>query len=123
MPERPARPCRHPGCPALVPRGGGLCPDHRSGAHRRYDSDRLSAHRRGYTRQWSRERARQLDREPLCRACRRQGRVTAASEVDHIVPARIAPSRFLDPANLQSLCRACHAAKTWRERTMRGGGG
>jgi 5-methylcytosine-specific restriction endonuclease McrA len=45
-----------------------------------------------------------------CQQCRRRFRV-AALEVDHIVEiARGGPP--LDPANLQTLCRACHAAKT-----------
>jgi 5-methylcytosine-specific restriction protein A len=35
-----------------------------------------------------------------------------ALQVDHIVPVRTAPERAFDPANLQTLCRACHAAKT-----------
>jgi 5-methylcytosine-specific restriction endonuclease McrA len=45
-----------------------------------------------------------------CQSCRRRFRV-AALEVDHIVEiARGGPP--LDPANLQTLCRGCHATKT-----------
>lgn len=46
-----------------------------------------------------------------CRAC---GRVTAAGEVDHIVPRCRGGSD--DPSNLQWLCaKPCHAEKSRRE--------
>jgi 5-methylcytosine-specific restriction protein A len=38
--------------------------------------------------------------------------VTAATLVDHVVPVWVAPDRRLDPTNLQSLDRDCHAVKT-----------
>jgi 5-methylcytosine-specific restriction endonuclease McrA len=46
-----------------------------------------------------------------------QGRVTAASVLDHIVPIRAAPERQHDPSNWQSLCAGkgtpdCHRKKT-----------
>lgn len=43
--------------------------------------------------------------------CKAKGRVTPATEVDHIVPLRQGGAR-LDRSNLQSLCRPCHAQKT-----------
>lgn len=33
-------------------------------------------------------------------------------QVDHILPVRTHPERAFDPANLQTLCQACHSAKT-----------
>jgi len=50
--------------------------------------------------------------EPLCRHCLREGRVTAATLVDHIVPLSQAPDLRLLRSNLQSLCARCHAFKT-----------
>lgn len=40
------------------------------------------------------------------------GKVTAATEVDHIVPHRGDERLFRDEKNLQSLCRPCHSRKT-----------
>ncbi len=58
------------------------------------------------TQRWQRVRSRQLARQPLCVECGR-----AASHVDHIKP-RSAGGSIYDPANLQSMCPACHSLKT-----------
>ncbi|WP_099473330.1 HNH endonuclease signature motif containing protein [Stenotrophomonas maltophilia] len=60
---------------------------------------------------WRRIRAVVLAREPLCRCCAEQGRVRAATEVDHIDGD---DANHTD-SNLQPLCRPCHSAKTARE--------
>ena len=76
------------------------------------------------TKAWYRLRHAQLQREPLCRMCKQLGRVTAANVIDHIEPHRGNLELFHDPANLQSLCKACHdGAKQSQERTgqLRGG--
>ena len=70
---------------------------------------------------WQSLRAHQLEREPWCRACVARGRKTRATHVDHILSRRARPDLAADPANLQSLCAACHNAKT--NRTDRGFGG
>ena len=118
MPTAPMRPCGHVGCRELVQRG--YCPAHerpRAGwqdaeARRLHDRQRGSAAARGYDAAWTRLRRRVIREEPLCRACRDEGRVTRAEMVDHIVPVRQAPERRLDRANLQPLCRPCHHRKT-----------
>ena len=45
-----------------------------------------------------------------CRACGRPGRL----ECDHIVPLHLAGAPW-ELANLQTLCRGCHVAKSRRE--------
>ena len=85
--------------------------------------------KRIYDRRRWRDRARpwQLSREPLCRACSLEGKITAAVEVDHIV-AISAGGDLYHPSNLQSLCRRHHSQKTaydktgrdWTQYTMRG---
>jgi 5-methylcytosine-specific restriction endonuclease McrA len=46
---------------------------------------------------------------PLCRNCT----LAAAEEVDHIVSAtEDRPELWFDQGNLQTLCKACHRAKT-----------
>ncbi len=46
--------------------------------------------------------------EPLCRLCDQQGRVTAATVVDHIIRIKVRPDLRLDMSNLQLLCKSCH---------------
>ena len=47
--------------------------------------------------------------------CRGQGIVTAATEVDHVVPHRGDIALMFDLGNLQALCAHCHARKTASE--------
>lgn len=51
----------------------------------------------------------------LCQPCRRDGRVTPATEVDHIVPKAEGGTDSHD--NLQAICTACHREKTQQEAT------
>ena len=67
------------------------------------------------TADWKRIAALQLARQPLCQAC---PGIVAATLVDHIVPIT-AGGAERDPANLQSLCRCCHADKTACEKRGR----
>lgn len=72
---------------------------------------RESAAARGYGYRWRKIRLIHLRQEPLCRACAEAGRVTPATEVDHIDgdPHNNAPM------NHQSLCGTCHKRKTVNE--------
>ena len=56
-----------------------------------------------------------LKRNPLCVACRAEGRLECATVVDHIVPHKGDPILFWDRTNWQSMCKSCHDAKTARE--------
>ena len=58
-------------------------------------------------RQWRRLRAQLLAQEPLCRLCMGNGRVTAATEVDHISPLHKGGREF-DANNLRPVCHDCH---------------
>lgn len=106
MPALPKRPCRQPGCPALVTTG--YCPAH---AHASREA-RPSACKRGYGRRWQRYRRAYLAQHPICRRCLR----AAAEHVDHVVPVSGPDDpRFWDSANHQGLCPSCHSEKTARE--------
>lgn len=109
MPTRAGHPCQYPGCPAIVTTGA-TCPAHRVGG--RTDA-RPSRSARGYDRRWQKIRAAYLARHPLCVACQAAGRVTAATEVDHV--RRLADGGTHDERNLQALCKSCHSRKTARE--------
>jgi len=62
-------------------------------------------------------RASVLSANPLCAKCSERNRITAATEVDHIVPLHKGGTDDLD--NLQSLCHDCHAEKTAAEQGKR----
>jgi 5-methylcytosine-specific restriction enzyme A len=47
--------------------------------------------------------------------CERDGRVTAASVVDHITPHRGDPALFWQAGNHQSLCASCHNSRKQAE--------
>lgn len=71
---------------------------------------------------WVKIRQRVLLRDRgLCVACRAQGLVTVATEVDHIVP--LSEGGGDNESNLQSLCKPCHDAKSAEDGERRRGGG
>lgn len=108
MPRKPNVPCKHPGCPALVPYGRSYCDKHQA----LHCGDRPSAAKRGYDSRWRKARARFLKVHPLCVKCKEEGRFVKATVVDHIVPHRGDPELFWDESNFQSLCKRCHDKKT-----------
>lgn len=64
---------------------------------------------------WRFLRADCLSEEPLCRQCKKEGRLTTAKVLDHIIPIRLGGER-LDKKNLQPLCHSCHNTKSAKER-------
>ena len=112
-------PCRHQGCRILIA-SPGYCDAHRKEdyrARKQAVTIDYKARNRFYQRAlWKRIRAVQLHAEPLCRECRKQGRLVVAEVVDHIVPfADDRDPLAVEQSNLQSLCISCHNAKTSRE--------
>ena len=53
-----------------------------------------------------------LSRHPLCAECLKNGTLTPATVVDHIVPHRGDHALFWDEQNWQPLCKNCHDRKT-----------
>ena len=112
MAQKPLRPCRHPGCPALTREG--YCPKHKPSK----TSRRVSAQWHAWYSLpiWTKDlRPAQLLREPFCRECAKRGIRTRATVVDHIKPFRGDWTLFVDPANHQSLCKHHHDQKTAQE--------
>lgn len=68
-----------------------------------------------YNGAWRRIRAEWLRQHPTCTECAKRGRLTSATEVDHIVPHRGDRALFYEPTNLQALCKPCHSRKTAKE--------
>jgi 5-methylcytosine-specific restriction enzyme A len=112
MPMAPLRPCLAKGCGVLVRSGkcdahGGPQPSHRWDTDRRPDVKR-------WTGDWLvKARQRLFQREPLCRMCSLQGRLTLATVRDHIV--NLADGGTEDESNEQPLCQRCHDTKTQEE--------
>ena len=67
---------------------------------------RMSSFRRGYDATWRKVRRLHLARYPACTFCPHP-----ATIVDHIKPLNDGGER-LDPDNLRSVCRNCHAILT-----------
>lgn len=79
-------------------------------------TDGRSSSARGYGSDWRKVRAQVLAREPYCRTCRDAGRMTTATEVDHIERFQgLDDPKRLDPRNLRPLCTPCHRARTARQ--------
>lgn len=75
--------------------------DHRSAEAKAYRSlyDRSA---------WKKRRLAQLNAEPFCAFCAAQGRTTAATVADHVIPHRGDLDLFWF-GELQSLCEPCHS--------------
>lgn len=117
MPTAAARPCRHTGCGALVTDGSGRCQKHKVAPGSFADKSRGSRHERGYGTAWNKIRVVILKRDSgLCQPCLAAGRVTVATQVDHIIPRAQGGTDTED--NLRSICKACHQAKTDREKNV-----
>lgn len=70
---------------------------------------------RGYNYRWQKERERFLRERPLCCYCEREGRVEAATVVDHIIPHKGSEALFWDESNWQPLCKRCHDSTKAKE--------
>ena len=108
MPYKPKQPCRHPGCPRLVPYGKDYCEEH-APLHAR------PAEARGYGPRWRKASRAFLRAHPFCAECLRHNRVTRATVVDHVKPHRGDRELFWDEGNWQPLCKKCHDRKTMTE--------
>ena len=112
MPYKPKRPCSYPGCPLLT--DGRFCEDHKKEEARRYEKYyRDPAIKKRYNRSWKRIRDKYIAAHPLCEKCKKNGRLTPAQEVHHIIPLSQGGTHNFD--NLMSLCTSCHSTITARE--------
>ncbi|MDO6718825.1 HNH endonuclease [Psychrosphaera sp. 1_MG-2023] len=123
MPSRPGKACRKHNCSAVVRerKWQGFCELHKDESGW-FNNEKLKGnrHQRGYGRRWEIDRRDALRRDKgLCVVCRNNGRTTAATQVDHIVPKEHGGTD--DQSNLQSICDCCHLRKTATESHGRGG--
>lgn len=85
--------------------------DTHDGRYHRERSDDLY-----HTTRWTRLSRRFRATHPLCAECQRQGRIVAATCVDHITPYPICRDYFFDESNLQALCDECNHLKGQRDK-------
>ncbi len=92
-------------------------PDRDQTASQRYNAQRrrdTETARLYSTRRWQALRADQLSREPLCRMCMAEDRITAATVCDHVQPHRGDVTAFW-AGPFQSLCKLHHDREKQRE--------
>lgn len=110
MPGRPARPCTKPGCQSLSRDGSGRCSDHPKEAW----GKKPDAPKRITGRKLQEMREALFQEQPLCVLCNKAGRITPATERDHIIPLTEG-GQDVD-SNVQGLCKDCHESKSKAER-------
>ena len=92
---------------------GGYCDKHQD-ERTGWKRSKRSQHAGLTGRPWRRLREEVLARDDyVCQECARQGRLTPANEVDHIV--NIASGGTDSMANLEAICTPCHKIKTQNE--------
>lgn len=115
MPKAAPKPCSQPGCGVLVRDGTSRCAKHQREAWTKKPTET----KRVTGRKLQAMRERLFKGNPLCAECERQGRVTLATQRDHIKP--LAEGGTDDDDNVQGLCKPCHDAKS-KDESQRGRG-
>lgn len=127
MPSNPLRPCRAPGCSALVT--SGYCAAHArqsprscyDATKRRDDPTLANAARIRSSATWQRVRRQILAAHPFCADPFGRHRALRgfARDVHHIKPLAERPDLAFEPTNLAPLCTACHRRIEAMERAGR----
>jgi 5-methylcytosine-specific restriction enzyme A len=108
VPRKPKRPCSYPGCPNLT--DGCYCEKHQKVIDSKYNKERAFLMKKRYGKQWKMIRDRYIKLHPLCEQCQRNGRLTEAQEVHHIVPLTNGGTH--EESNLMAICTSCHSTIT-----------
>jgi 5-methylcytosine-specific restriction protein A len=106
MPWKPKSICSYPGCNELT--HDRYCSKHK----REVNKERNEMNSKIYNNRWRKASKAYLKDNPLCVHCKKEDRLTPATEVDHIIPHGGDMKRFWDKSNWQSLCKKCHSKKT-----------
>lgn len=109
MPTKPKKPCGFPGCPKLT--HARYCEEHTRVMNTRYNKyERPYDSSERYGSAWRRIRNKYIKEHPLCEECEKNGRLTPAKEVHHILPLEKGGTH--DESNLMALCKSCHSRIT-----------
>ena len=118
MPAKIPKQCRVRGCTNLTTESHGYCSEHAGLAigWRQTIKRKGTAEQRGYGYRWKLIRTQVLRRDHyLCQPCLKNGVITPATAVDHIINKARGGADEL--SNLQSICDHCHQEKTINEIT------
>ena len=103
MPMKAAKACSYPGCPNLVrSTKTSYCEKHERERQQKKNAERPSKRSQGYDKRWRRISASYLRAHPFCEMCGKPAEVT-----HHKIRKKEGGTDSI--ANLQALCRACHA--------------
>lgn len=121
MPSTPSNTtCAELGCKNTKSKFNRFCIEHGGRDAQRYNpkynQDREAFNAKYKTAQWQTLRQIQLSKHPLCIACQSEGRIVAASVVDHLFPWSHISEQAFYINRFQSLCAMHHATKTQLER-------
>lgn len=85
--------------------------------NRRYNPKQQGRNNRAFyqSERWHRLSRQYRKQNPLCVECKKEGKLTRAQEVDHILPIAQGGDPW-DVSNLQSLCKHHHSQKTMKEK-------
>jgi 5-methylcytosine-specific restriction protein A len=112
--------CSQLGCHNPKSKLNGYCIEHGGKDARQYKynntKERAAFGAKYNTAQWVKLRQIQLSKHPLCIACQAEGRIIAASVVDHLFPWSHISEQAFFINRFQSLCATHHATKTQLER-------
>lgn len=78
-------------------------------------NDKRTAAERGYGSKWQKARASYLAANPVCCRCETNGRIVAATVVNHRVPHKGDRKLFWDRKNWEPVCKPCHDGTIQRE--------
>ena len=121
-------PCRHPGCPKLLP-VSGYCDQHGKAVNQSradYDQRRksdLTLARSAAIRsslRWKKVARLKINANPLCedplQNHKRRNMTESSTQVHHVSGLAIAPEKAFEWDNLMAVCTKCHALLEAKER-------
>lgn len=114
MPSIPCDQCAQYQCKASSIRGSVYCIEH--APPQKTSIERKAFNAPYKSKAWESIRARQLSSEPLCAACKLEGRITQANHVDHVFPWAAIGGQAFTFNRFQSLCPECHGIKSGLEK-------
>jgi 5-methylcytosine-specific restriction protein A len=122
VPYAPKKPCAHPGCGQLVPRG--RCDAHKKEKRARLDEDayRMLAHAFYKGKPWKATREQVLMRDPVCVRCNRRPSSIGAHKAHTLRWCMEENERMdlaLDLANLEGCCAPCHNRESGQQARVR----